>query len=111
MPWPATTYMRRAMTTSRQPSPRPQANGTAATSARNGTATNTARATFSHPALLSGSRTGSAARAEAGAGAALGATAVGALGGGVMAILACRGGSGGGTGYATVTYAAVALST
>src|SRR4051794_18533654 len=87
MPWPATTYMRRAMTTSRQPRPHPQVTGTAATSARNGTATNTARATFSHPALGSGSTTGSAARAGAGAAAGTSGTMVVALGGGVMAIL------------------------
>src|SRR3954454_15762013 len=38
MPWPLIAYMTKAMTTSRQPRPQPHATGTAATTARNGTA-------------------------------------------------------------------------
>src|SRR5436309_2413923 len=108
------TYIRTAIATSRHPRPHPQATGTAAISARNGTAMKIARTTFSHPALRSDVMTGSglcgraaggtsdAATADAltDAGA---ATAEGAVDGGVMAILGV-----GGAGYATVTYASVA---
>src|SRR4051812_49090012 len=93
--------MTTAMATSRQPRPQPHASGTAASSARNGTAMNTPRATFSHPALVSASRTGSGPAGRAGA-----ATAVAAaLGGGVMGILRV-----GEASYATVTYGIVGLS-
>src|SRR4051812_18120617 len=98
MPCPLTAYIRTARATSRQPSPQPQATGTAATIARNGTAMKTARAAFSQPALGSVVRAGSGAGRGAAA-ATSGATAVAALGGGVMGILWF-----GVTGYATVTY-------
>src|SRR3954462_2432265 len=102
MPWPATRYMTTAMAPPRQPRPHPHASGTAATSARNGTATKTPRAMFSHRALDSASRTGSAARTGAGASSRAAAAAVGAA---VMAILRV-----GEASYATVTYGTVGLS-
>src|SRR3954451_7020604 len=99
------TYMSRASTTSRQPSPHPQATGTAATSARNGTAMTTARTMFSQPGVVSAARTGSGVRAGAVA-VASGARAVAALGGGVMGILTIVEAS-----YATVTYGSVSFQT
>src|SRR4051794_19320447 len=95
MPWPATAYMTTARAMSRHPRPHPHASGTAATSARNGTAMNTPRTTFSQPALVSVARTGSRPRSRAGA----------VVGAAVMAILRV-----GEAGYATVTYGTVGLS-
>src|SRR4051794_291682 len=47
MPWPVTAYATRAMSTSLQPRKPPQARGTAATTARNGSAMKSARVTCS----------------------------------------------------------------
>src|SRR4051795_8056905 len=53
MPWPLMAYMTNAMTTSCQPSPHPQATGTAATTAKNGTAMKIASSTCSIRAWVS----------------------------------------------------------
>src|SRR3954447_4594711 len=47
MPWPLIAYITNAITTSCQPSPQPHATGTAATTARNGTAMKIASSTCS----------------------------------------------------------------